>query len=468
MARRTPVSGTGTTWVARRPIGVRVEARVQKAARDGVGREAPGVGRVRLQQSPSLPNGACPGAPPGAQTCTDEGVYGPCSCADTTDAGAGADAGVVVPDGCVPDCAGRVCGPDPSCGTSCGACSAGECQSDGTCSDPAGPEVLRLNANISTMHPDDTLIITAVVTDPDGIDDVIGGSLIDSESGASYAAFATAASEGSYEVSLTWSAIQTVAPIYASRTFVAEFFDAAGHRGAGEIEIAFGCTNPMETPCDGTCVDLMTNSYHCGACDNDLGRVGEGEEGPTRDEWVPSCVDGAPDCGAGQLCGRWCVAKGNIEHCGACDQACPDAANACVCTDDACTVFACIFDTPFLLERRSCQDYCNDTEGFRCLETGGYEASYEYYCDVGGYDEYLTGCTRTPSASITTAGGFTCGFESAACTCVADPGCTFGPENSVAACTDGCSNDGDRYTDCEDRDCCALVSCPAGTYCGDM
>jgi endonuclease YncB( thermonuclease family) len=42
-----------------------------------------------------------------------------------------------------------------------------------------------------------------------------------------------------------------------------------------------------------------------------------------------------------------------------------------------------------------------------------------------------------------------------------------GPEDSVAACTDGCNNDGDGFMDCEDRDCCPLIGgCPSNTYCG--
>ena len=44
--------------------------------------------------------------------------------------------------------------------------------------------------------------------------------------------------------------------------------------------------------------------------------------------------------------------------------------------------------------------------------------------------------------------------------------CVAGPESSPAACTDGCSNDGDRWADCEDRDCCDVVNCPLTTECG--
>lgn len=42
-----------------------------------------------------------------------------------------------------------------------------------------------------------------------------------------------------------------------------------------------------------------------------------------------------------------------------------------------------------------------------------------------------------------------------------------GDESTLAACNDGCNNDGDPYVDCEDADCCAVRSdCAYGTYCG--
>lgn len=45
--------------------------------------------------------------------------------------------------------------------------------------------------------------------------------------------------------------------------------------------------------------------------------------------------------------------------------------------------------------------------------------------------------------------------------------CSPEPENSASACRDGCDNDNDSYIDCDDKDCCSVVSsCPASSYCG--
>lgn len=42
------------------------------------------------------------------------------------------------------------------------------------------------------------MTFSVVLTDPDGIDDLIGGTLKDPDSGSSYGAFVTEAGEGAY------------------------------------------------------------------------------------------------------------------------------------------------------------------------------------------------------------------------------------------------------------------------------
>jgi len=44
---------------------------------------------------------------------------------------------------------------------------------------------------------------------------------------------------------------------------------------------------------------------------------------------------------------------------------------------------------------------------------------------------------------------------------------TMGPENTAAACGDGCDNDGNGFFDCSDFSCCGAVACAPGTACGD-
>lgn len=142
------------------------------------------------------------------------------------------------------DCTGRACGPDPVCSVSCGTCTTGSCNSAGQCEgggDPSAPVIISLSTNITSMEPDDTLTFSAVVTDPDGIDDLIGGTL-SNPGGGTYGSFATAAGEGAYALSLSWSQIDAVEPIPlepygVERRFLAEFFDQAGHSTSRVVDV---------------------------------------------------------------------------------------------------------------------------------------------------------------------------------------------------------------------------------------
>jgi hypothetical protein len=192
------------------------------------------------------------------------------------------------------------------------------------------PRILTLSSNVMTLDNEGMLVITSVVTDPDGVDDLIGGALVDPDTNATYGAFATSAAEGAYEIRLGWGQLNDVRPIDApvtgvSRVFVAQFYDVAGHVAEQELTVKLRCSLDDMGVCDGDCIDLATDPENCGACDS----------------VVP----------AGSVC----------------------------------------------------------TNGM--------------------------------------------------------PGCAQGPEATPAACSDGCSNDGDTYVDCNDFNCCSVVACPVGSSC---
>lgn len=203
---------------------------------------------------------------------------------------------------------------------------------DPKCNPPSEdrPRILTMSSNVTTLDNQGTLVITAVVTDPDGVDDLIGGALVDPDSNATYGAFATSAAEGAYEIRLTWGQLNEVrridAPVAgAPREFLAQFYDVAGHVADEELSIKLRCATEDLGVCDGVCTDLATDPENCGTCDS----------------VVPSgsvCVNGMPACAPG-------------------------------------------------------------------------------------------------------------------------------PESTPAACSDGCSNDGDIYVDCNDFNCCSVVACPVGSSC---
>ncbi len=49
-----------------------------------------------------------------------------------------------------------------------------------------------------------------------------------------------------------------------SRTFVARFYDQAGHLAEAEVSMQLECSSGFA--CDGACTDVDFNEDHCGSC----------------------------------------------------------------------------------------------------------------------------------------------------------------------------------------------------------
>lgn len=133
----------------------------------------------------------------------------------------------------------------------------------------AAPVILVLGTNVPSITQGATVTFSAVVTDPDGIDDVIGGILSDANGGI-YGAFATTGQEGAYQMTLSWAQIQQVGSIdfaqgaTGPRAFTAEFFDQAGHTVQKPITVTLDCKG--NGACGGTCLDMTQDVNNCGTC----------------------------------------------------------------------------------------------------------------------------------------------------------------------------------------------------------
>ena len=309
------------------------------------------------------------------------------------------------------------------------------------------PTILTHGTNVTTLHPDESLIITAVVTDPDGVDDLIGGTLLDAGGSATYGAFATSAAEGSYSLTLSWSAIHAVGSIEAppmgtARSFVMRFFDVAGHVAEATFSVTLRCRTSGDSACGGTCVDLQSDRGNCGRC------------GTT----VPAfavCRDGIPTCAVGResLCSDGCFDLTlDRTNCGSCGNACTFTYHDAQCNASRCTM------TDSFSTRTSCTDICA-RHAYTCTTTT------HYYYDAPDYHGFVSACDLTPPERRPGYPSST--FSAVNCSCEKGTamGCESGAENTARRCTDGCSNDSDGYIDCEDRDCCGVVTCAMGTYC---
>jgi hypothetical protein len=138
---------------------------------------------------------------------------------------------------------------------------------------PHAPVFLTFGTNVSSLTENETVVFSAVLTDPDGIADLIGGALKSPDGTISYGAFATSDQEGAYSLSLTWDAIEESQDITfqqgQTRMFMAEFFDAAGHKTQKTISLQLTC-NGMYA-CGGKCLAecgaMSTNREACsGVC----------------------------------------------------------------------------------------------------------------------------------------------------------------------------------------------------------
>lgn len=222
-------------------------------------------------------------------------------------------------------CGGRVCGGSPNCeNVICGACTDEElCTDTGACEALAedAPRIIDLSINTTTATPSTLLVISAIVTDPDGIDDLIGGTL-KSPTGASYGSFQTSAAEGSYQLNLTWNQLNAVQSIVfeqpLNRELVAEFYDQTGNKVQRSLSITIACESSSEAACSpGVCTDLLTSKEHCGSCNNTL-------EGPELECNLgsPACYENLTYCPASQQC----ASEFNPKACNTCNNNCETAA----------------------------------------------------------------------------------------------------------------------------------------------
>lgn len=178
------------------------------------------------------------------------------------------------------------------------ATTAGPDQSDSS-SDPGAPTIITLATDLPSLNENGELTFTAIVTDPDGIGDVIGGTL-EAPSGNTYGVFATSADEGAYATTVRWMDVHLVEPIEfapgadETRTFVARFFDQGGNEVSRSLDIPVNCEGLGA--CDGQCTAFGTGS-NCAFCGD--------------------------SCGTLECCNDACVdTRTDPAHCGGCGEAC--------------------------------------------------------------------------------------------------------------------------------------------------
>jgi len=129
---------------------------------------------------------------------------------------------------------------------------------------------LSFGTSTPSITENKAVTFTAVLTDPDGIDDLIGGSLTNADATIQYGAFATSGQEGAYSLALSWDAINQADAIMfkqsESRMFIAVFFDSTGHRVQATASLQLTCDGKLA--CEGHCrTDCDAQSMTAQSCD---------------------------------------------------------------------------------------------------------------------------------------------------------------------------------------------------------
>jgi hypothetical protein len=169
--------------------------------------------------------------------------------------------------------------------------SSSESSSETTGTTSGAPMILLLAADGPEITENGDLVFTAQVTDPDGLDDLVGGLLKTADGLGVYGPFAQI-SEGTFQIYVTWDAIHGVQPIEFTeatpRTFLAEFLDADSLTATSTVDVVLTCGD--DGACDGVCTPLDDDEDNCGSCDFAC-------------EGVAACVDGrcVDECGNGTI-----------------------------------------------------------------------------------------------------------------------------------------------------------------------
>lgn len=122
-------------------------------------------------------------------------------------------------------------------------------------SDPHGPRILSLGTSVKQLTEGESARFVAVVTHPDGLDNLAGGQLTNNDGTIKYGAF-LADHQGAYTLDLSWSLLnQTESISFASeemRSFVAEFYDMKGHKTSQALGLRLHCNG--KNACAGACL----------------------------------------------------------------------------------------------------------------------------------------------------------------------------------------------------------------------
>ncbi len=151
---------------------------------------------------------------------------------------------------------------------------------DATMSSQDAPTIIELGASPSRISEGQSTLVSAIVTDPQGVEDIVAGRLLDGQTSDLIGNFRSIGG-GSFEIDVSWSLLDSFRPISfgpngTQRSLTAEFIDNANERSTRSLSITLDCeglsacegTCGFET-CNGACLDPFEDYFsdeNCGGC----------------------------------------------------------------------------------------------------------------------------------------------------------------------------------------------------------
>ncbi len=134
-------------------------------------------------------------------------------------------------------------------------------------SSPDSPRILSLTVSPPALKPDASVVIGAIVSDPQGIADVAGGTFAQ-VGGNDLGVFAGTVGSGAFTYALSWDLAHAIDPLNfpgdaRQRDYRATFYDAKGNTTEKIVAIRFDCDPPGAPIRNGTCDEACAQMAEC-------------------------------------------------------------------------------------------------------------------------------------------------------------------------------------------------------------
>jgi hypothetical protein len=115
---------------------------------------------------------------------------------------------------------------------------------------------LSFGTNVATLTRDESVTFNAILTDPDGVAEIVGGTLRSADESLEFGVFVAAGQPGAYSLSLSWAQLHQTQPIEFDGGerpggFRAVFFDQGGLKATDDLTLDLVCAEGAA--CGGGC-----------------------------------------------------------------------------------------------------------------------------------------------------------------------------------------------------------------------